>query len=235
MSPGVKPEHVAFYVDLFKKVMATDDWKKFMEEGAFNQTFMTGDEFKNWVEANDKLHYDLMKEAGFLAPASKRDGGAGDVGRAAPLAATHARRTSDKDADMHRRRRRRRRAGRWSSNRRWTSSSPCCCWAVCGIVIYDSIAARLRLARGRRAGARLLPVLGRGDPGRLQPGQPGQRAARAAAPARSSCRCGPFGRVLAVLIPSLVYVALIGGISLGPVDVPGSASTWPRPSSSSPS
>ena len=30
MSPGVKPEHVAYYVDLFKKVMATDDWKRFM-------------------------------------------------------------------------------------------------------------------------------------------------------------------------------------------------------------
>ena len=67
MSPGVKPEHVAFYVDLFKKVMATDDWKKFMEQGAFNQTFMTGDEFKKWVAATDKLHHDLMKEAGFLA------------------------------------------------------------------------------------------------------------------------------------------------------------------------
>ena len=47
--------------------MATDDWKKFMEDGAFNQTFMAGDEFKSWVETNDKLHYDLMKEAGFLA------------------------------------------------------------------------------------------------------------------------------------------------------------------------
>jgi putative tricarboxylic transport membrane protein len=68
MSPGVKPEHIAYYVDLMKKVMATDDWKKFMEEGAFNQTFMAGDEFKKWIEANDKLHYDLMKEAGFLAP-----------------------------------------------------------------------------------------------------------------------------------------------------------------------
>jgi putative tricarboxylic transport membrane protein len=31
----------------------------------------------------------------------------------------------------------------------------------------------------------------------------------------------PFGRVLAVLLPSMVYVALIGGLSLGPVDVPG--------------
>jgi len=64
---GVTPQQVAFYNDLFKKVMATPDWKDFMEKGAFNQTFMTGDEFKKWVEANEKLHHDLMKEAGFLA------------------------------------------------------------------------------------------------------------------------------------------------------------------------
>ena len=31
----------------------------------------------------------------------------------------------------------------------------------------------------------------------------------------------PFGRVLAVLIPSVAFVALIGGIAIGPVDVPG--------------
>jgi putative tricarboxylic transport membrane protein len=68
MAPGVKPEHVAYYVDLFKKVAATDEWKKFMEDGAFNQTSMSGEEFKTWVEANEKTHYDLMKEAAFLAP-----------------------------------------------------------------------------------------------------------------------------------------------------------------------
>jgi tripartite-type tricarboxylate transporter receptor subunit TctC len=68
MSPGAKPEQVAYYVELFKKVMATAEWKKFMEDGAFNQTFMTGDDFRKWVESADKLHYDLMKEAAFLAP-----------------------------------------------------------------------------------------------------------------------------------------------------------------------
>jgi tripartite-type tricarboxylate transporter receptor subunit TctC len=68
MAPGVKPEHVAFYVDLFRKVRATDDWKKFMEDGAFNQTFMAGDDFKKWVETTEKTHYELMKSAGFLAP-----------------------------------------------------------------------------------------------------------------------------------------------------------------------
>jgi tripartite-type tricarboxylate transporter receptor subunit TctC len=67
MSPGVKQEHVDYYVDLFKKVMATDDWKSFMEQGAFNQTFMTGDAFKTWVAAAEQQHHELMKEAGFLA------------------------------------------------------------------------------------------------------------------------------------------------------------------------
>ncbi len=66
MSPGVTPEQVKFYVDLFGKVMATDDWKKFMEEGAFNQTHMTGDQYKKWVEDAEKLHHELMDKAGFL-------------------------------------------------------------------------------------------------------------------------------------------------------------------------
>jgi len=67
MPGGVTQEQVAFYVDLFKRVMATDDWKTFMESGAFNQTFMTGPEFTKWLEAAEKTHYDLMKEAQFLA------------------------------------------------------------------------------------------------------------------------------------------------------------------------
>jgi putative tricarboxylic transport membrane protein len=66
-SPGVTPEQVAFYVDLFKKVAETPEWKKFMSDGAFNQTFMSGDEFKSWLEKTEKRHHDLMKEAGFLA------------------------------------------------------------------------------------------------------------------------------------------------------------------------
>jgi len=67
MPGGVTAEQVAFYVDLFQKIRATDEWKKFMEDGAFNQTFMTGDDYRKWVEAAEKTHYDLMKEANFLA------------------------------------------------------------------------------------------------------------------------------------------------------------------------
>lgn len=67
MSPGVSKDQVEFYVNLFKKVRETPEWKDFMEKGAFNQSFMTGQDYVKWVEKNEALHRDLMKEAGFLA------------------------------------------------------------------------------------------------------------------------------------------------------------------------
>ena len=38
---------------LCKKVRETPEWKKFMEDGAFNQTFMTGKEYADWVAKNE--------------------------------------------------------------------------------------------------------------------------------------------------------------------------------------
>jgi putative tricarboxylic transport membrane protein len=67
MAPGVKPEHVNYYVGLFKKVMATPEWKKLMEEGAFNTTALTGKEYVEWVTREEARHMALMKAAGFLA------------------------------------------------------------------------------------------------------------------------------------------------------------------------
>ncbi len=67
MPPGVKPEQVAFYLDLFKKVRALPEWKDFMDKGAFNQTALTGDAFFDWLGKNEQAHRVLMKEAGFLA------------------------------------------------------------------------------------------------------------------------------------------------------------------------
>ena len=67
MAPGVTQDQVNYYVDLFKKVIATPEWKKFMADGAFNQTFMSGKEFDKWLDANAALHRQLMQEAGFIA------------------------------------------------------------------------------------------------------------------------------------------------------------------------
>jgi len=66
-APDITADQKAYYVDLLKKVRATDDWKEYMEKGAFNQSFMTGADFDKWLTAAEKNHFDLMKEAGFLA------------------------------------------------------------------------------------------------------------------------------------------------------------------------
>ena len=67
MSPGATPEQVTYYVDLMKKVRETPEWKKLMSDGAFNQTFMEGKEYLDWVAKEEKRHEELMKAAGFLA------------------------------------------------------------------------------------------------------------------------------------------------------------------------
>jgi len=67
MPSGATKEQVDYYVDLFKRVRETADWKKFMEDGAFNTTFMSGPEYAKWVEKAESTHRELMREAGFLA------------------------------------------------------------------------------------------------------------------------------------------------------------------------
>jgi len=66
-TPGATKEQVDYYVDLFKKVRETPEWKKLMSDGAFNQKFMTGDDFKTWVATEEKRHEQLMKDAGWMA------------------------------------------------------------------------------------------------------------------------------------------------------------------------
>jgi putative tricarboxylic transport membrane protein len=67
MPPGVTPDQVAFYTDLFKKVRALPEWKEFMDKGAFNTTALSGQEFFDWLGRNEQMHRVLMREAGFLA------------------------------------------------------------------------------------------------------------------------------------------------------------------------
>src|SRR5215204_4308016 len=69
MSPKATKDQVAYYIDLFNKVRATPEWQDFMKSGAFNTTFLTGADYAKWVEAEEKRHQTLMKDAGFLATA----------------------------------------------------------------------------------------------------------------------------------------------------------------------
>jgi putative tricarboxylic transport membrane protein len=67
MPGGVSDDQVKYYVDVLNKVKETPEWKKFIQDGAFNTTSMTGKQFADWVGQNEKLHEGLMQEAGFLA------------------------------------------------------------------------------------------------------------------------------------------------------------------------
>jgi len=67
MAPGVTAEQTAYYLDLLKKVRETQDWKDYMEKGAFNTTTMSGTDYVRWLTNAEILHRQLMTEAGFLA------------------------------------------------------------------------------------------------------------------------------------------------------------------------
>jgi len=67
MAGGATPDQVAYFVGVLDKVSQTPEWKKFIEEGAFNTTALKGKEYTDWVTQNETLHQNLMKEAGFLA------------------------------------------------------------------------------------------------------------------------------------------------------------------------
>ncbi|WP_298830176.1 tripartite tricarboxylate transporter substrate binding protein [uncultured Piscinibacter sp.] len=67
MPPGVSPDQVKFYLDLFAKVRELPEWKEFMNKGAFRQSALTGPQFVDWLGRNEQMHRVLMKEAGFIA------------------------------------------------------------------------------------------------------------------------------------------------------------------------
>lgn len=67
MAPGVTPAQLAYYEGILQKVRATPEWKEYIEKGAFNTTFLTGADFKKWLEGAENQHKTLMTEAGFIA------------------------------------------------------------------------------------------------------------------------------------------------------------------------
>ncbi len=66
--PGkVSAEQTAFYVDLFRKVTQTAEYKDYMEKQALKPIFLTGKDMLKFLEEDDALNKSLMTEAGFVA------------------------------------------------------------------------------------------------------------------------------------------------------------------------
>ncbi len=66
--PGkVSAEQTAFYVDLFKRLSQTPEYKEYMEKQALKPVFLSGKDMLKFLEEDEALNKGLMTEAGFVA------------------------------------------------------------------------------------------------------------------------------------------------------------------------
>jgi putative tricarboxylic transport membrane protein len=66
--PGkVSTEQTAFYVDLFKKLSQTAEYKEYMEKQALKPIFLSGKDMVKFLQEDEALNKNLMTEAGFVA------------------------------------------------------------------------------------------------------------------------------------------------------------------------
>ena len=64
--PGLNAGQTKFWVDLFKSVYDSAEWKDFMVKNNLDPDFRSGDEFKKFVSEYDKLHRDIATKNGWL-------------------------------------------------------------------------------------------------------------------------------------------------------------------------
>ena len=67
LPPKATPDQVAFFVDLFKKITQTAEYKDYMEKQALKPVFITGKDMVKFLEEDEALNKSLMTEAGFVA------------------------------------------------------------------------------------------------------------------------------------------------------------------------
>lgn len=65
-APKISKEVQAGYVELFKKVTETEDWKRYLADFALKPAFLAGDDYVKWLEEKDKMTKDLMVKGGLL-------------------------------------------------------------------------------------------------------------------------------------------------------------------------
>jgi putative tricarboxylic transport membrane protein len=66
MPGGVTPEQQAYYVELFRKVAETQEWKDYMARNALVPDFREGDAYVAFLKQDEERHRDLLTKAGFI-------------------------------------------------------------------------------------------------------------------------------------------------------------------------
>lgn len=67
LPPGTTPEQAQFYAGVMHKVVATPEWKEYLEKNALKPEYMTGQAFVDFLAKDETRHLDIMKKAGFLS------------------------------------------------------------------------------------------------------------------------------------------------------------------------
>ncbi len=66
LPPRVPKEAHDWYVDLFKKVTETPDWKDYVAKNALKPALLSGPDYVKWLEEKDALTKDFMKKGGLV-------------------------------------------------------------------------------------------------------------------------------------------------------------------------
>ena len=64
--PKIPEEVQAGYVELFKRVTETDEFKKYLRDNALKAAFLSGPEYVKWVTEAEAMHKELMGKGGML-------------------------------------------------------------------------------------------------------------------------------------------------------------------------
>ena len=67
LTKGVTAEQRAYYENVLRKVRETPEWKEFIDRGAYDDHFLTGDALVKFLEEDEKRYREIMQKAGFLA------------------------------------------------------------------------------------------------------------------------------------------------------------------------
>jgi tripartite-type tricarboxylate transporter receptor subunit TctC len=65
-APGIPREAQEWYVQVLKKVTETTEWQEFTANGGLKKAFLSGPEFRTWLETTEALHKELMAKGGLL-------------------------------------------------------------------------------------------------------------------------------------------------------------------------
>ncbi|MER3398379.1 MAG: tricarboxylate transporter [Chloroflexota bacterium] len=65
-APELGREHQAWHINLMKQVYETQDWQDFVKQNALEPKFLTGDDFRKFLDDFEKLHREIMTQAGWI-------------------------------------------------------------------------------------------------------------------------------------------------------------------------